>query len=345
MQNLCRVSLELLEASHAGSTVADPVAVEAQTYLQLGYDRLPDYFDASGGLTYWGGRDHDPDPALTAYGIEFLTKAAPYITVDRNLITGSVNWLIANQQKDGSWKPRYGSTSADLNLYVAKALAQALASDAFGKDAPKDLHDRANRAVAAATAWAATSATAVHAPYANALRLRLAELTPGGTPSVTRLRAELAATAVQGRDGAHWTPLGYSPFYGWGHAGELETTALVLSALREGNPSPAEARLINDALFFLVRSQDSYGAWFSGQATVRVLQALLPLAIEQAEAIAAPQSFQLTINGVPVVGSQAEALHTDPRLLSAPRSLDLTALLKPGHNDLVFRAFSLKIYR
>jgi hypothetical protein len=125
----------------------------------------------------------------------------------------------------------------------------------------------------------------------------------------------------------------------------LETTALVLSALREGNPSPAEARLINDALFFLVRSQDSYGAWFSGQATVRVLQALLPLAIEQAEAIAAPQSFQLTINGVPVVGSQAEALHTDPRLLSAPRSLDLTALLKPGHNDLVFRAFSLKIYR
>jgi hypothetical protein len=332
--------LELLEASHAGSTAADPVAIEAQTYLQLGYDRLSDYFDASGGLTYWGGRDHDPDPALTAYGIEFLTKAAPYITVDRNLITGSVNWLIANQQKDGSWKPRYGSTSADLNLYVAKALAQALASDAFGKDAPKDLHDRANRAVAAATAWAATSATAVHAPYANALRLRLAELTPGGTPSVTRLRAELAATAAQGRDGAHWTPLGYSPFYGWGHAGELETTALVLSALREGNPSPAEARLINDALFFLVRSQDSYGAWFSGQATVRVLQALLPLAIEQAEAIAAPRSFQLTINGVPVVGSQAEALHTDPRLLSAPRSLDLTALLKPGHNDLVFSAAS-----
>jgi hypothetical protein len=35
-------------------------------------------------------------------------------------------------------------------------------------------------------------------------------------------------------------------------------------------------------------------------------------------------------------GSDAEALHADPRLLTAPRSLDLTRLLKPGHNELAF---------
>jgi hypothetical protein len=328
--------LKLLKASRADSDAVDPVSIEAQTYLQLGYDRLADYFDASGGLTYWGGRDHDPDPALTAYGIEFLTEATPYITVDHDHILTAINWLLAAQQADGSWKPRYGSTTADLNLYIAKALGEALASDALTKDFSKPLRDRANHAVAAATAWSAHSAAAVHAPYANALRLSLAELPSGDSAAATRLRTELASTAVRSKDGAHWNPLGYSPFYGWGHAGELETTALALSALRQGLPSPAEAKLINDALLYVLRNQDRYGIWYSGQATVRVLQALLPLAIEQMKAGPSPQPFQLTVNGAPLTGGQAEALHTDPRLLAAPRSLDLTAMLKPGHNDLVF---------
>ena len=328
--------LELLKASHAENATNDPVAVEAQTYLQLGYDRLSDYFDASGGLTYWGGRDHNPDPALTAYGIEFLSEAAPYIAVDHNRVANAINWLLANQQADGTWKPRYGSTSADLNLYIAGALAHAHSSDAVDAGASREFHDRVNRAVSTAASWAATSAAAAHAPYANALRLRLAELTPGDASTMTRLRTELARTAVHGKDGTHWTPLGYSPFYGWGHAGELETTALVLNALRDGNPTPAEARLIDDALFFLVRNQDSYGVWYSGQATVRVLQALLPLAIEQMKATSVPQPLQLTVNGAPLAGSDAQALSADPRLLSTPRSLDLTTLLKPGHNELVF---------
>jgi CD109 antigen len=328
--------LELLKASNADTAAADPVAVEAQTYLQLGYDRLKDYFDASGGLTYWGGRDHDPDAALTAYGIEFLTEATPYITVDHDHILTAINWLLAAQQADGSWNPRYGSTTADLNLYIAKALGDALTSDALTKDISKALRDRTNHAIAAATAWSARSAAAVHAPYANALRLSLAELPSGDSAAATRLRTELASTAVHSKDGAHWTPLGYSPFYGWGHAGELETTALALSALRQGQPSAAEAKLINDALLYVLRNQDRYGIWYSGQATVRVLQALLPLAIEQMEVGPSPQPFQLTVNGAPLTGGQAEALHTDPRLLAAPRSLDLTTMLKPGHNDLVF---------
>jgi len=329
--------LELLKASHAQNSPADPVAVEAQTYLQLGHDRLADYFDPSGGLTYWGGNDHTPDPALTAYAIEFLTEASPYITVDRNRITAAIDWLLANQQPDGSWKPRYGNTSAELDLYIAEALAQSMASDAVGKTALPALHDRVNRAVARATAWAANSAAAVHAPYANALRLRLAELTPADAPTAARLRAELAATAVRDRDGAHWTPVGYSPFYGWGHAGELETTAQVLSALRQGEHSVVESALLNDALFYLLGNQDRYGIWYSGQATVRVLQALLPIAVQQLSLPAGAQSFGLAINGAPLTGSNADALHADPHLLLAPRSLDLTAMLKPGHNELVFQ--------
>jgi hypothetical protein len=337
--------LELAKAGQgaenaAGNSVAtgDPVVVEAQTYLQLGYDRLKDYFDTSGGLTYWGGRDHDPDPALTAYGIEFLSEASAYIPVDRSEINGAIDWLIKNQKADGSWAPRYGNTDAELNLYIAEVLAQTLPSSTSGQASPSELRDRVNRAVAGATAWAASSAAAVHDAYANALRLRLAEMRPGDGLAVSCLRAELASTAAHDHAGAHWTPAGFSPFYGWGHAGELETTAVVLGSLRQGAAAGTESGLLNEALFFLMRNEDRYGVWYSGQATVRVLQALLPVAIAQTEAAAQAQSFELTVNGAALSGTDAEARRTDPRLTAAPRTVDLTAMLKPGVNTLVFSA-------
>jgi uncharacterized protein YfaS (alpha-2-macroglobulin family) len=330
--------LELAKEEGAQNAASDPVVVEAQTYLQLGYDRLKDYFDASGGLTYWGGRDHDPDPALTAYGIEFLSEASAYITVDRSEIIGAVDWLIKSQKADGSWAPRYGSTSAELNLYIAEVLAQPIPDGTAGQTTSSDLRGGMNRAVANATAWAASSAAAVHDAYANALRLRLAEMRPADGAAVNRLLAELTSTAAHDREGAHWTPKGFSPFYGWGYAGGLETTAVVLGALRQRAAAGAESALMNDALFYLMRNEDRYGCWFSGQATVRVLQALLPVAIAQMKAGGQAQSFALTANGVQLSGANAEALRTDSRLTAAPRTVDLTAMLKPGVNTLVFSA-------
>jgi alpha-D-ribose 1-methylphosphonate 5-triphosphate synthase subunit PhnH len=316
--------LELLKAAKSTS----PKEAEAQNYLQQGYDRLLGYFGAGGGITYWGRSDDAPDAALTAYGIEFLTEAQPYVKVDQSRIVDAVSWLIAYQQADGSWKPHYGETSADLNLYVAEVLHYALASDALAGNSTKDLRERANKAITRAIEWAANSAAAVHDPYANALRLRLAS----DTETADRLRAELNQTAEHDHNGAHWTRPGYSPFYGWGRAGELETAALVLSALN----SPSDQALRDEALYYLLRSQDHYGIWYSGQATVRVLQALLPLAIEETKTNGNTQEFRLAVNGVAITGTDAEALRTDPKLIDAPRSLDLTALLKPGHNELIF---------
>jgi hypothetical protein len=320
--------LKLLKASKSTS----PLENEAQSYLEQGYDRLLGYFGSGGGITYWGRSDETPDPALTAYGIELLAEAEPYIKVDQSRIVSSVNWLLANQQADGSWKPHYGATSADLNLYVAEALKRTLAGDALAGDASKELRERTNKAIAKAIGWAATSVDAVHDPYANALRLRLAD----NAATATRLRDELSETASHDREGAHWSRPGYSPFYGWGYAGELETTALVLSALNRAEASPSDRALANDALYYLLRSQDRYGIWYSGQATVRVLQALLPIAIERMKATGNTQQFHLAINGVALNDNDANALRTDSTLIDAPRSLDLTNLLKLGHNELAF---------
>jgi hypothetical protein len=320
--------LELLTASGTPS----PSQAEAQTYLQQGYDRLLGYFGAGGGLTYWGRDDEVPDAALTAYGIEFLTEAEPYITVDRSRIVDAIGWLIASQQPDGSWKPHYGETNADHILYVAEVLKRAIANGNTAKSASKDLQDRANAAISKALAWAARSVAAVNDPYANALRLRLSD----DATTSARLRSELAQTAISDRQGAHWASEGHSPFYGWGRAGELETTAVVLKALEQGQGSSEDKALSSEALNYLLRSQDRYGIWYSGQATVRVLQALLPLAADEMKSAAGSQQLHLTVDGSPLSDNNAETLHADPKLLDAPRTLDLTPLLKPGHNELVF---------
>ena len=59
---------------------------------------------------------------------------------------------------------------------------------------------------------------------------------------------------------------------------------------------------------------------------------------KQPEAAAQAQSFELTVNGAALSGTDAEARRTDPRLTAAPRTVDLTAMLKPGVNTLVFSA-------
>jgi hypothetical protein len=318
--------LELLKATKSSSSLEN----EAQNYLQLGYDRLLGYFGTGGGLTYWGRSEEAPDPALTAYGIEFLTEAEPYLHVDQSRIGDAVNWLVSNQQADGSWKPHYGGTSADLNLYVAAELARTLAANESATGLSPDLRERAKKAVKLAVKWAANSAVAVHDPYANALRFRLGP----ESANFAALRAELVSEAARDRYGVHWSSQNASPFYGWGHAGDLETTALVVDALNQSSVTGGDASAVNDGLLYMLRNQDRYGIWYSGQATVRVLQALLPMAIAQMRAPAGSSEVHLAINGVPLSYKDAEALRADAKLLEAPRTMDLTALLKAGSNTL-----------
>jgi squalene cyclase len=68
-------------------------------------------------LTYWGGNDMTGDAALTAYGIEFLSEAQFFTSVDRSRIVGAIQWLLTQQSADGSWKQRYGTASARDTLF------------------------------------------------------------------------------------------------------------------------------------------------------------------------------------------------------------------------------------
>jgi hypothetical protein len=326
--------LELATAAKAESSEKE----KAQSFLQLGYERLLGYFNTGGGLTYWGGNDTKGDAALTAYGVEFLTEAEPFVSVDRSRIAGAIQWLLSQQSADGSWRPRYGAVSARETLYIANALQTAIEVKDFSTFTPAGLQARVKQAVAKANAYAATSVLALHDPYSNALRVLLAVRT-GDSATLTRAHEELTTRVERGKSGAHWEFDGYSPFYGWGTGGKLETTSLALAALQAAG-NKADDALEDDALLYLLQNRDEYGVWMSGQATVRVLEALLPVALRQLQG-PATGNFALTVNGKPLSGELPGALKVDSKLpgshmIDAPRSIDLSAMIHGGANTLEF---------
>ena len=69
-----------------------------------------------------------------------------------------------------------------------------------------------------------------------------------------------------------------TPFYGWGTAGRLETTALAVEALAQleslGN-DPALAEQVNRGLQYLLTHKDRYACWYSTQATQNVIEAMI----------------------------------------------------------------------
>src|SRR5262249_18652190 len=112
----------------------------------------------------------------------------------------------------------------------------------------------------------------------------------GAQKPITKLR-----TLTHEENGAdYWSLETNTPFYGWGLAGRIETTELVVQALaRVSEPGAvatgssgiigampalsANDRLIDRGLLFLLREKDRYGVWYSTQATINVLDALLSL--------------------------------------------------------------------
>jgi A-macroglobulin TED domain/Alpha-2-macroglobulin family/Carboxypeptidase regulatory-like domain/A-macroglobulin receptor binding domain len=325
-------SLLYLEMATAAK-VESPEKDKAQSFLQLGYERLLGYLNSGGALTYWGGNDTTGDAALTAYGIEFLTEAEPFVSVDRTRIAGAIQWLLSQQNSDGSWKPRYGAVSARETLYIANALQTAMEARDFSTTAPDGLQTRVRQAISNANSYSATSVLALHDPYSNALRVLLA-VRAGETVALTRAREELTSGVERGKSGAHWEFDGYSPFYGWGAGGRLETTALALAALQVAGNKEDES-LEEDALLYLLQNRDAYGVWMSGQATMRVLKALLPVALSQLQGPATGK-FALTVNGKPLSEELSSGLKVDSKLFEAPRSIDLSALIHGGLNTLEF---------
>ncbi len=249
-----------------------PVALKARRYLQAGYERLLRYQDLSGGFTYWG--TGIPDSALTTYALEFLHHAGRLIDVDSDVVLRAQHWLLARQEKDGSWRGHYDKSDKGATMQTAY-VAQGL----DGLEEPKGPQPAVPPARQKALAFLAAHSSLIDEPYVIA-EYALAAKAAGDQKTFVQLVDGLRTSVHYENHAAYWQLERNTPFYVWGAAGRVESTAEVLRALTAaGTRSASDDELIRQGLIFLLRNEAKDGMWFSGQTTVHVLKTLLKLVV------------------------------------------------------------------
>jgi uncharacterized protein YfaS (alpha-2-macroglobulin family) len=288
------MALQLLKkAAQDKPDAANPRAViagQARQTLQEAYDQLVDLQNADGGFRYW--QKMTSSVALTAYVLRFLNAAQGFIEVDASVAGRARDYLVVQQTKTGAWallrwdyqkQAEVETEDPNLTAYIARALAEVRA-DRGAKDVEKQKKAEASLKLALdflevrIDSW---SDAYLAGNYA------IAAVASGRNEHIENAQALLTTLAHREGDATYWNlEANTTPFYGWGQAGRIETTALAVEALAElqaWHPELDTADSMSRGLQYLLTHKDRYAMWYSTQATQNVLEALIaaiPVAVE-----------------------------------------------------------------
>jgi hypothetical protein len=237
----------------------------AEKYVGTGYQRLLTFEVSGGGFSLFG--QAPAQVFLSAYGLMEFNDMAQVYPVDEAVLERAAQWLLSQQQPDGTWQVsdyRAGQGTLGATAYVTWALVEA-----GYEDTPQ---------VGKAISYVREFALQEEDPYSLALAANaLASYDPDQGMSQAVIN-RLHEMRVQEGDVVYW-PIGAASFMGaTGDSGSLETTALAAYALMRANVYP---EAVSGALAYLVQGKDSWGTWGTTQATILTLKALI-LATEKA---------------------------------------------------------------
>ncbi|MGA2115232.1 MAG: MG2 domain-containing protein [Bryobacteraceae bacterium] len=245
--------------------LAPEVHAKAEGFIANGYQRLLT-FEVSGGGFSWFGQA-PANKILTSYGLMEFYDMSQVHDVDPKLIQRTQQWLAAQQQPDGSWKPdtgfinegatnRYNSDVLRITAYIAWSLENT------GYRGPAV--EKARQYIAAHTsARADTYTLAVVANFAADY---------GKDSDFTRQAMEQLVAARTEKGDQTWWTAEETGVYATGASATLETTGLATQALLKWGQASGTAR---KALAYIASKKDATGAWGSTQATIMALRAVL----------------------------------------------------------------------
>src|SRR5262249_51706660 len=190
-------------------------------------------------------------------------------------------FILSSQQPDGRWPRRYRDEKEDANRTALNTafIARVLAMDK-SKEAKAD--KAFNAALSRALDYLAKRIDEIDEPYLIA-SYALAAMDAGEKTGAEKAVAKLRTLSREDAGTTYWNLESNTPFYGWGLAGRVETTALAVRALKKDKGTKGQGGkgtdedLINRGLLFLLRNKDRYGVWHSTQATINTLDTLIEL--------------------------------------------------------------------
>jgi hypothetical protein len=270
--------------------------------------------------------------------------------VDSSIISKSRAYLIARQQKSGAWNALHWIPDqrgdyalvevedTNFTAYVTRSLAETMP---LGGDKEKDKneHDertQVDKSLSAAMRHLEQRIDSWQDPYLVG-NYAIAATSSGHADHIANARALLLQLAHREGPGIYWNlEANTSPFYGWGTAGRVETTALAVEALvrmQAGKPQDKhhdELRdLIQGGLQYLLTHKDRYCVWYSTHATANAVEAII-YALHGGDEDAPAQDATLLVNG-----RLAGKLHLPAaKDVVGPVVLELPDALNKGDNKL-----------
>jgi uncharacterized protein YfaS (alpha-2-macroglobulin family) len=295
--------------------ITPEIELKAESLISTGYQRLLTFEHPGGGFSWFGTQDPAPFLSVTAFGLMEFADMQRVADVDQAMIDRTQNWLVAQQQDDGSWK---GDMSEFFTFHTSAVrntsfVVWALANNGYTGSAL----DRGVAFIKSSLATASSQDDYTLAMAANALAL----VAPGD-PVTAQIMASLAASAKS--DGS-WDSGGTQTcFYGSGNDAAVTTTALALNALLlDGQNND----VTQGALKFLTASKDPNGNFGSTQATVWTLRALLLAASKG-------NKGAVGVLDVSVDGTSAETLNITEDQSDVVTTVDLSTLATAGSHAL-----------
>jgi hypothetical protein len=275
-------------------------------------------YECPGGGFSWFG-DAPANKILTAYGLaEFKDMSAVY-EVDQDVIARTAEWLFGQREADGSWKPDESYLHQDSwnRIQNSSLLPTAYCAWALGRAVPEDA--RLSKAVA----YIKKHAGEAKDPYTLALvcNALVATATDDGE---TQTQLSRLVKMAKREDGKMWweseiTGITHSS----GQSADLEATGLAALALIHSGTHPGEA---TEVLNYLIASKDPNGTWYSTQATVLALRALLDAQKGSTQKVNA--EITILCNG-----QQAKGLAIDESNADVVHFVSLRNHVREGEND------------
>ncbi|HEY85947.1 MAG TPA: hypothetical protein G4N96_12645 [Chloroflexi bacterium] len=275
---------------------ANPEAqLQAEKYVATGYQRLVTFEVPGGGFSLFG--NPPAEVFLTAYGLMEFSDMAKVYPVDPALIERTAQWLMNQQNSNGTWTEQGYSehwnvtSQTATTAYIAWALIEAgYKSDPQVRRAIEYIREFARQEEDAYSLSLVANALSAYDPDDSTTKAVLQKLHD------MRVKED--------GDGAVYWQADMPSFMGaTGESGSLETTALAAMAFMRGGDHP---EAVQGALTYLVQGKDSWGTWQTTQATILSLKAML-MAADTAGNAAEAATVRVSLNK-----EQSQEINIDP---------------------------------
>jgi uncharacterized protein YfaS (alpha-2-macroglobulin family) len=245
------------------------VHAKAEGFIVSGYQRLLTFEVPGGGFSWFG--QAPANKILTSYGLMEFYDMSKVHDVDPKLIQRTQQWLAAQQQPDGSWKPdtgfinegatnRFNTDVLRISAYIAWALENT------GYQGPSV--ERAKQFIAQ---HVDSQAGPKADPYTLAVLANFAA-DYSKDRDFTRQSMQRLLDARTEKDEQVWWDAAETAVHSTGSSAAIETTGLAVQALLKSGENSGVA---SKALAYIASKKNAAGSWGTTQSTIMALRAIL----------------------------------------------------------------------